>query len=337
MFAKGIIDVLLGYMPVGQYKECIKNIAIATNDSNIQDLLKYSNSTKNFPELEDCNQALLSYHHKISKSTSRILKSLPRSKENLLAKMVESVADLKSVDFDVKRRVKLLKKERDLLNLNDLSPDVIRRMQKLLNELSKVIIGREMYGNGRYIHERLSELQIQVKACTSNRIPEELCENIAHTLGMVCNPSIEKVDTILSYAEDYLEEGRKIRTNKHDSHVFSGDRKKGKKLQDRKIGLNLYKDKLKRGKGKNGSVKCKHKRLQLHCWSCKKENKDIHIRCRHDAVQSVCTLCKKQKEMKRKNKKCPHSNIGSKCKKCKRKIQHKRNSTAFWNEIFKET
>ncbi|XP_047476577.1 uncharacterized protein LOC125030535 [Penaeus chinensis] len=343
-FAKGILHVLLGIIPVGEYKEYITNIANVTDDPNIQDLLTYSDSNKVFTELEESNQSLQGYHGRISKSSSRILDNLPRTKEDLLAKIAESISDIRSVDFNVKRRVKLLKKERDLFDFNDASPDIIRRVQKLLNELSRVIIGREMYGNGKDIHKSLSTLQSQVEACKSNRVPEDLCENIAHTLCMVYNPSIEKVDIILSYAEDYLEKVRQTNGKKED--YLERFRSTYKKKRDNNTlsgenGFKVLKKKLKRVKSKSGNLIknldliCKHNRLQLKCKHCKNEAQEMHSRCRHNAKQKNCGLCKKQKDMKKKGKMCIHDCLKGKCKKCKKKKKPKRNSTAFWNEIFK--
>lgn len=343
--AKGIIEVLLGRIPVGEYKEYITNIANVTDDPNIQELLMYSDSNKVLTELEDSNQPLPGYRGRISKSSSRILENLPRTREDLLAKISESVSDLKSVDFDVKRRVKLLKKERDSLDFNDASPDIIRRMQKLLNELSRVIIGREMYGDGKDIHESLSNLQSKVTECKSNRVPEDLCENVAHTLRMVYNPSIERVDTILSYAEDYLEKVSKNEGKKENLEKFrkTYKRKQVNTAGSEENGIKLLKKKLKRLKsksgnlfGRNSDLICKHNRLQLKCKHCKNEAQEMHSRCRHKAEQKNCGLCKKQKDMKRKSKMCVHDSIKGKCKKCKKKKKPKRNSTAFWNEIFKD-
>lgn len=246
----------------------------------------------------------------------------------------------------MKRRVKLLKRERDLFDFNDASPDIIRRMQKLLNELSRVIIGREMYGNGKDIHESLSKLQSQVKACKCDRVPEDLCENIAHTLSMVYNPSIEKVDIILSYAEDYLEKVRQTDGKKEDyleRFKSTYKKKRDNNTLSGENGLKLHKKNLKRVKNKSGNLLtknldliCKHKKLQLKCKHCKNEAQEMHSRCRHNAEQKNCGLCKKQKDMKKKGKTCIHDSIKGKCKKCKKKKKPKRNSTAFWNEIFKD-
>lgn len=313
--AKGMIEVLLGLAPAHKYEEFITNISTINDDPAVMNLLKYPNSKKpgGFKEFGSANPLYQS-----QKWYSRFLNNLPRTKKGFLSKLAKTSSCLKSIDIDISHPMKLLKKHKKKLNTNQITPKGITRMQKQLAEVSRVIIGREMYGEGEQIHKRLSKLQKQVRACKNEYVSEEQCEDVARTLAQVHEPPLEKIDAILIYAEDYFE---RLRLPDSTSTL-------GSSLTNEWESPNKY---------KVVQNKCKHNRVQFKCKICKNDDgKKKDRRCKHNAMQSRCVKCKKIKENQKKSKKCKHNSFVGRCKKCKKQTQHPKNSNAFWNDIFGE-
>lgn len=302
-----MVEILLGRKLMAGYEDFFMNIATINNkELNLRThgtgMSHYTFSNENDGIANDQIASSDWCFHFLNK-----LNKFARNKGSVIGHLRRHIRMLNTCNGDVNQCIQRLKKYQKMLKRGSLSFPLMCNAKRDLKRTARLVIGREKYGPGKYIHEHLQNLIVAIQSSSMKGIPEEMRQNIAQTLEQVYDPPLEKLDELLEYASHYqlsclesskdLEEiGIKSKKRKAGKEWKACNLQKRKKDQDGQGIISVPKNKMTNQKEKRNELQLEEAEEKVKLIIPKKDNpKETGVETKKNKKKrgkKICTMCK---------------------------------------------